>query len=479
LGPGIRSSLSEADADCDSSLPTADQIIAFLTGCGVAISDFDVFAASDASAVSAQERSRVESVKLAKYHEVRSWWETKKDESGGEMRLSGMKVQSLAGWAWEGSMNRITSLHLDGNKLKEFSWDWVLLLPCLELLSLESNRIERVASFLSKDSCRSLVCLKFGGNKLSKLSSLTETIDASVGARMKSVTMFDNPFITSLRDEGSGGSDTITAEYTYISSILAFFPCVSSIDGFTLKDAHYWWVKVLSEFNSGTAALCQAMHPCQSTRTLALAPLLSWASAPVACACFAALDGVSAVLPLLRYITDPRTIFCGMMVIRRITAGTNSSSAAALCTAALAPLFWAVLKRAADEFPDLNNQRQHQQPSPTSFWSPAWAISIASLALEILVSATFYTPASSDPPSPKILLSAFACAAATTLPNILAAIAQILGRGGRVFEPFSRSRGVWAHHGDLEEAIAAIWGRPSAEEKWINSVAGVPLLNDG
>jgi len=40
-----------------------------------------------------------------------------------------------------------------GNKLKDFSWDWVLLLPSLEVLSLEYNRIERITAFLSKDSC--------------------------------------------------------------------------------------------------------------------------------------------------------------------------------------------------------------------------------------------------------------------------------------------------------------------------------------
>ena len=118
-------------------------------------------------------------------------------------------------------MNTVTSLYLDSNKLKEFSWDWVLLLPQLEILSLEGNRIERIGSFLSKDSCRSLKCLKFGGNCLAKLNHLTETMDPGVGARIVSVTLFGNPFITSLRDEGSSAAcDTITAEYTYISSRL-------------------------------------------------------------------------------------------------------------------------------------------------------------------------------------------------------------------------------------------------------------------
>jgi hypothetical protein len=142
---GRRGSVSDAD-ELDALLPTFDQIIVFLTGCGVALSDFDLFEASDANAFAAQERSRVETVKLAKYHEVRTWWETQKDASGREMRLSGMKVQSLAGWEWEGSMNRITSLYLDGNKLKEFSWDWVVLLSSLEvklLLSLGFLSIKR------------------------------------------------------------------------------------------------------------------------------------------------------------------------------------------------------------------------------------------------------------------------------------------------------------------------------------------------
>jgi len=292
-------------------------ISVFFAGCGVATSDFDLFEMSDSCAVVARERSRVEAQKFTKYHEVRSWWESKKDDSasGGEMRLSGMRISSLAGWAWEGSMSLVTSLFLDGNKLKEFCWDWVLPLPSLEVLSLESNRIERITAFLSKDSCRRLVCLKFGGNKLGTLNVLTETIDKSVGARMKEVTLFDNPFIVSLRDEsGTGGCDAITAEYTYISIILAAFPSLSVIDGFVLKEANLWWVKVLSEFNSGTAALCQAMHPCQSTRTLALPPLRSWACTPVACSCFAALGGVTAILPILRYIHDPRAVFCGLMV---------------------------------------------------------------------------------------------------------------------------------------------------------------------
>jgi hypothetical protein len=477
-GLGKRASLGGADEGFEGSLPSVEQIVSFLTGSGAAMSDFDFFEVSDANALSAQERSRVEAVKLSKYHEVRTWWESKKDDSGGEMRLSGMKVQSLAGWAWEGSMNRITSLYLDGNKLKEFSWDWIVLLPALELLSLENNRIERVGAFLAKDSCKSLVCLKFGGNKLTKLVSLTETIDPSVGSRIRSISMFDNPFITSLRDEGAAGCDVITAEYTYISSILAFFPCVTSIDGFVLKDANFWWIKVLSEFNSGTAALCQAVHPCQSTRTLALAPLLSWVCAPVACGCFAALDGVSSVLPLFRYIQDPRTVFCGLMVMRRITAGVNSSSASGLCTASMAPLFWSVLKCAADELPDLHDRHQ-QQKFHTSLWSPAWAISIATLALQVLDSAILHPPPSSSRLSPQILLSAFARAASTTVSNIVTAIAQILGRGGSVFEPFSRCRGVLEGTAELEQAIAAIWGKPSAEEKWINGVAGVPSLNDG
>jgi hypothetical protein len=90
-----------------------------------------------------------------------------------------------------------------------------------------------------------------------------------------------------------------------ISIFLAFVPCVTSFDGFVVKDANFCWVMMLSEFNIGTAALCQAVHPCQSTTTPAVAPPLSWVCAPVACGCFAALDGFSAVLPLFRYIQDP------------------------------------------------------------------------------------------------------------------------------------------------------------------------------
>ncbi len=471
---GRRGGAGESD-EPDALLPTFDQIIVFLTGCGVAISDFDLFEASDANAFAAQERSRVETVKLAKYHEVRTWWEMQKDASGREMRLSGMKVQSLAGWAWEGSMNRITSLYLDGNKLKEFSWDWVILLPSLEMLSLEANRIDRISAFLSKDSCKSLVSLKFGGNKLAKLSVLTETIDPVVGARICSISMFDNPFLISLREDGAGaGCDAITAEYTYISSIVSFFPCVSSIDGFTLTSAHFWWIKVLSEFNSGTAALCQAMHPCQSTRTLALAPLLSWACTPVACACFAAIDGVSAVLPLLRYIQDPQAVFCGLMVIRRITSGFNCSSASGLCTSDIAHLFWAVLKCAADDFPHLNEQQE--QPLRASTWSPAWAISIATLSLEVLFDAVFpHAPTA----SPKVLLSAFAQSAATSLSNVLGVITQILGRGGKVFETLSRSGGAVEGSVELEDATTAIWGKCVSEGSLVNPLVGTLPLNQG
>jgi hypothetical protein len=479
-GVGKRESMGDPEKD-EGPLCSTEQIVAFLTSFGVALSDYDLFEASDATALGVHERSKVESVKLAKYHEVRTWWEGRKELCGSEMRLSGMKVQSLAGWAWEGSMNTVTSLYLDSNKLKEFSWDWVLLLPQLEILSLEGNRIERIGSFLSKDSCRSLKCLKFGGNCLAKLNHLTETMDPGVGSRIVSVTLFGNPFITSLRDEGSSGAcDTITAEYTYISGILASFPCLLSIDGFALKDAHFWWVKVLSEFNSGAAALCQAMHPCQSTRTLALAPLLSWACTPVACACLTALDGVSAVLPVLRYIHDPQAVFCGLMVMRRITAGVNSSSPSSLCTSHMAPLFWAVLKRAAEDFPDMH-ERKPQQPSTPSTWTSAWAICIASLALAVLADAVFPATSTTRPVSPKVLLSAFALHAGTSLPNILGAIATILGRGGSVFEPSSRRRDVPVREGaaELEKAIATIWGRPASEEVWVKRLAGVQSLNEG
>jgi hypothetical protein len=166
------------------------------------------------------------------------------------------------------------------------------------------------------------------------------------------------------------------------------------------------------------------------------------------------------------------------MVMRRITAGINSSSASGLCTASMAPLFWSVLKCAADELPDLHDRHQ-QQPSPTAVWSPAWAISIATLALQVLTSAILHPPPSSSRISPQILLSAFARAASTTVSNVVAVIAQIMGRGGSVFEPFSRSRGVLEGTAELEQAIAAIWGKVSAEEKWINGVAGVLTLNDG
>ena len=131
------------------------------------------------------------------------------------------------------------------------------------------------------------------------------------------VTLFDNPFIVSLRDEGgTGGCDAITAEYTHASpqnpslpispplphshppyshlqlhqhhfggvpfTFCNWYACTDGFsgsygvsgcsrgaddddgndddnydefhhetDGFVLKEANLWWVKVLSEFNSG------------------------------------------------------------------------------------------------------------------------------------------------------------------------------------------------------------------------------------
>jgi hypothetical protein len=162
------------------------------------------------------------------------------------------------------------------------------------------------------------------------------------------------------------------------------------------------------------------------------------------------------------------------MVMRRITAGTNSSSASGLCSASLAPLFWSVLKRASEEFPDLNNN-QYMQPSPTSFWSPAWAICIAVLALQVLADATFHLPLAASSPPPQVLMATFARSASTTLPNVLAAIAQIFGKGGRVY----RSIGFLEGPPDLEQAISAIWGKASVEEKWIKGVVGLPPLNEG
>jgi hypothetical protein len=145
--------------------------------------------------------------------------------------------------------------------------------------------------------------------------------------------------------------------------------------------------------------------------------------------------------------------------MRRITAGINSSSASGLCAASMAPPFWSVLKCAADELPDLHDRHQ-QQLSPTALWSPAWAISIATLALQVLISAILHPPPSSSRISPQILLSVFARAASTTVSNIATAIAQIMGRGGSVFEsllllqrhhlpqhrkPSSRTRMHWLH----------------------------------
>jgi hypothetical protein len=323
--------------------------------------------------------------------------------------------------------------------------------------------------------------LKFGGNNLTKLCFLTETIDSGVGSRIKTITLFGNPFFNSLRDQSSGaGCDTITAEYFYISNVLASFPCVLSIDGFALKDAHFWWIRMLSEINSGLASLCQAMHPCQSTRTLALAPLLSWVSAPVASACFVAIDGVSAVLPLLRYIEDPQAVFCGLVVIRRISSGSNGCSASALCTSRAAPLFWAVLKRLSEDFPDLFDKGLPKQ-STCSAWTPAWTICVASLALQVLAEAVFPPPSSSGRASTKVCMSLFAKNANSSLPNVMAAISRILGRGGSVFEPPSRRRDIPAREGaaELDKAISLIWGRSTSEEKWVKRMAGIQSLNDG
>jgi hypothetical protein len=168
------------------------------------------------------------------------------------------------------------------------------------------------------------------------------------------------------------------------------------------------------------------------------------------------------------------------MVIRRITAGTNSSSPSALCASNMAPLFWAVLKRAAEEFPDLHDANPPQQ-SGTSTWTSAWAISIATLALAVLNDAVFPATSTSRPVSSKVLMSTFALHAGVSLPDILGAIATILGRGGSVFEPFSRRQDLPVREGaaELDREIATIWGRPASEDKLVKRLAGVQSLNEG
>jgi hypothetical protein len=167
-------------------------------------------------------------------------------------------------------------------------------------------------------------------------------------------------------------------------------------------------------------------------------------------------------------------VFCGLLVIRRITSGFNCSSASSLCTSDIAHLFWAVLKSAADDFPHLNEQQE--QPLRTSTWSSAWAISIATLSLEVLFDAVHPRAPTA---SPKVLLSAFAQSAATSLSNVLGVIAQILGRGGKVFETLSRSGGAVEGPVELEDATTAIWGKCASEGALVNALVGTLPLNQG
>jgi len=48
----------------------ADAFSPVVAGCGVAISDFDLFETSDACALAARDRSKVEAQKFSKYQEV-------------------------------------------------------------------------------------------------------------------------------------------------------------------------------------------------------------------------------------------------------------------------------------------------------------------------------------------------------------------------------------------------------------------------
>jgi hypothetical protein len=136
-----------------------------------------------------------------------------------------------------------------------------------------------------------------------------------------------------------------------------------------------------------------------------------------------------------------------------------------------------VLKRAADDFPELQN-KQHERAA-ASIWSSAWVISIATLALQVLFDAVFHASSPSQPIPPSDLLSMFATSAAVPLFDVLDATAKIFGRGGRVFNSFLNSQVVFEGDSELEDDISAIWGRPGTEQKWLNGLAGAQPLVEG